>query len=350
MMRIAIVVGILCTSVFATARAEHRNDSVDIAIGDTSVNGRRIEIVRENRQQSFPESVVAGNYSGIAYLGNDRYAIVNDKSVSDGFVVFHIELDSVSGKIIRITDEGFHSADAANCDMEGIAFFSPDSTIFVCGEKDNRILEYALNGQLTGREIFLPPEFKDVSSNYGLESLTYNGATRRFWITTESTLPIDGVPASYGNKVRNRLRLQCFDDRLQPAGQYFYEMDEPMVKAAPSAYAMGVSALCALDDGRLIILEREFAVTKRKLGSFVRCCLYVVNPSEAKPGDILVKTELLKFKTSLTLFNFSLANYEGLCAGPKLADGSLVLILVSDSQNQHKGVLKDWFKTVVIKP
>ena len=35
-------------------------------------------------------------------------------------------------------------------------------------------------------------------------------------------------------------------------------------------------------------------------------------------------------------------------AGPRLADGRQLLVLVADSQNQYKGVFKDWFKTVVM--
>ena len=51
----------------------------------------------------------------------------------------------------------------------------------------------------------------------------------------------------------------------------------------------------------------------------------------------------------LSLLDWSVANYEGMCLGPKLADGSRTLILVSDSQDNYGGVLKDWFKTIVIR-
>lgn len=52
------------------------------------------------------------------------------------------------------------------------------------------------------------------------------------------------------------------------------------------------------------------------------------------------------FKTAYP--NGSFANYEGICVGPKLADGRQLLILISDSQNQYRGVLRDWFKTIVM--
>lgn len=68
----------------------------------------------------------------------------------------------------------------------------------------------------------------------------------------------DGECATSLNKVRNVLRLQAFDEKLQPVKQYAYRMDEPMANKKSSNYAMGVSELTALGDGRLLVLEREF--------------------------------------------------------------------------------------------
>ena len=58
---------------------------------------------------------------------------------------------------------------------------------------------------------------------------------------------------------------------------------------------------------------------------------------------------LCEWTTRVTILNHSLANYEGMCLGPKLSDGSQVIIMVSDSQNREGGILRDWFRTVVIK-
>ena len=49
--------------------------------------------VKQLRQRSFQKSVPAGNYSGITWLGDDRYAVVSDKSSTDGFFVFRIDID-----------------------------------------------------------------------------------------------------------------------------------------------------------------------------------------------------------------------------------------------------------------
>lgn len=42
---------------------------------------------------------------------------------------------------------------------------------------------------------------------------------------------------------------------------------------------MGVSELCVLPDGQLLVLEREAFIPKVKLGAFCKCKLYLVNPS-----------------------------------------------------------------------
>ena len=98
------------------------------------------------------------------------------------------------------------------------------------------------------------------------------------------------------------------------------------------------------------MLEREFFVPRRKIGAYVAVSLYAVDPSSARPGERLDKVLLSSFRTRLSLFGRSLANYEGMCLGPSLGNGNRILILVSDSQNQYRGVLKDWFKTFIIRP
>lgn len=308
-----------------------------------------IEVLRVNRQRSFASAVPPGNYSGIAWLGGSRYAVVSDKSATDGFFVFDIELDSVSGKIRSVRNEGFFSSGGPNRDQEGVAYVPQGGRLYVSGEGDGRVLEYTIDGRHTGRQLALPEVFATAGRNYGIEALTYSPATRRFWLTTESTLPADGPQAAYGNATCNRLRLQCFGDSLQPGPFYYYETDLPEVRRRPAAYAMGVSGLCALDDGRLVVMEREFYVSRRKLGSWVKVKLYAVRPGGSQSGALLPKTKVLELKTRLSLFSYRLANYEGICLGPRLAGGGRVLLMVSDSQDRYGGVLKDYFKTVVVR-
>ena len=192
------------------------------------------------------------------------------------------------------------------------------------------------------------------------------------WSISESTLRNDGEPASWQKGEANRLRLFAFDwsersdtssmfgsVRHPIAVSYAYRMDAPAIRKRPQTYAMGVSELCVLPDGQLLVLEREVYVPKSKIGASCQCKLYLVNPAEEQvfpmsasfaSDDVpyVRKTLLTQWSTRLTLLGRSFANYEGMCLGPQLADGSQVLILLSDSQDQYAGVLKDWFKTIVL--
>lgn len=301
-----------------------------------------------NKQRHFSEAVPAGNYSGITWLGGDRYAVVNDKSSTAGFHLMTIRTDSLTGDILSVSEDGFQTSGQPNRDEEGVCYFPPSQTLFVSGEADNQIIEYTQDGQLTGRRLNIPEVFRSSRGNGGFEALTYNARTHRFWTTTEHTLKIDGEKPDLQHQVSNRLRLQSFGDDLQPKAQYWYQTDTLAVRGTKGKSQLGLSALAALDDGRLIVLEREIWQPSKRIGSFVHVKLYVVNPSRQAAGSLLQKTLLTEFRTNINVTHRSFANFEGMCVGPRLADGRQLLVLVADSQNQYKGWLKDWFKTIVI--
>ena len=301
-----------------------------------------------NKQRHFKKAVPAGNYSGVTWLGGDRYAVCNDKSATAGFLLMTIRLDSITGKIEDVRADSFMTSGLPNRDEEGICYVPLTNTLFVSGESDGQIVEYSLDGQLTGRALNIPEAFKKAYSNKSFEALTYNAKTQRFWTTTENSLAIDGDKPDIKKKIANRLRLQSFDNDLLPREQYWYVTDSSTVESTKGKSTLGVSGLAALDDGQVIILEREVRKKAKGIGSFVHVKLFVVNPQLQQPGDTLRKQLLTEFRTRINLLKRSFANYEGICAGPRLADGRQVLLLVADSQNRYKGYLKDWFKTIVI--
>lgn len=301
-----------------------------------------------NKQRQFSRTVPAGNYSGIAWLGGDRYAVVDDKSPTAGFHLMTISTDAAKGTIKSVRDEGFMTSGQPNRDEEGVCYVPQTNTLFVCGEGDGQIVEYGMDGRLTGRRLAVPSVFDAAYDGSGFEALTYNAKTHRFWTTTENTIKIDGEKPDISRKLPNVLRFQSFDDDLQPAAQYWYMTDTSAVVGTEGKSTLGVSGMAALDNGNLIVLEREVRQTSNNIGSYVQVKLYVVNPSLQQPGDLLQKQLLTEFRTSINLTRRSFANYEGICVGPRLADGRQVLLLVADSQNQYKGVLNDWFKTIVI--
>ena len=310
--------------------------------------GTQAQQVKLNKQHHFNKTVPAGNYSGITWLGGDRYAVADDKSPTAGFHLMTIRMDDKTGDIREVRADSFVTNGQPNRDEEGICYVPHTNTVFVSGEKDGEIVEYSLDGQLTGHKLKIPTVFGITHGNCGFEALTYNATTHRFWATTENTLKADGAKPSMKKKIANLLRLQSFGDDLQPKEQYWYLSDSSGVKGIEGRSTLGVSGLAALDDGQIIILEREVYRTKNNIGSYVHVKLYVVNPSCQNAGDLLQKQLVTEFRTKINVTDRSFANYEGICAGPQLKDGSIVLMLVADSQNQYKGYLKDWFKTVTV--
>lgn len=114
------------------------------------------EFVKECRQRSFTKSVPAGNYSGITRLHENTYAVVSDKSETDGFFIFNINIDSISGEITSVENLGFKGGNKRNTDCESIVFVPSSSTLFISREGDNRIAEYTTDGLATGRMLTLP--------------------------------------------------------------------------------------------------------------------------------------------------------------------------------------------------
>ena len=277
------------------------------------------------KPQRFHKVLPPGNYSGITPLGDDRYAVVSDKSEEDGFFVLHIVIDSIKGRISVLEDEGFRSCGLPNRDAEGICYRPSTNTVFISGEKDNEVYEYDLDGQRTGRRLDMPATFQQADHNYGLESLAYDARRHLFYTTSERPLRGDSL-----------LHIQTFDDNLKPGLFYYYRPDAPISRK----HMQGVSALCVLDDGRLLVLERQIRIPRLKLGASTTIRIYEIMPSE----DPLPEKRLLReIRTRLTLTGRKFANYEGLCQPM-----SNLLLLVADSQNRYKGFLRDWFLTIRI--
>ncbi len=297
----------------------------------------------------------SGDYSGITYLGGTRYAVVDDKRSGGGIVLVDMDV-SFKGKVGKVSvsfPEGTVSSDISNRDNEGVAYRADgagDGTLFVSAEADQSVREYGLDGVPTGRMMTVPDDMARgrIRSNRGFEALTYCARTGLFWTTTEDVLLADADTPGL-------LRLQSFGTDLAPADRYLYMMDAPVMSADEAAqaesYVFGVPALAALDDGRLIVLEREVFVPKgsavnKLLKSFSRMNLYVVKPGDDASG-VLSKTPMCSFTTKPTSGRF--ADYEGMCLGPLVPDGGRTLILISDSQHGAGGVVRDFIKVIVFR-
>ena len=357
------------------------------------------KVVRENSQKAFPKTVAAGNYSGIAHLHDDIYAVVSDKSDSALYFNFRIQVNPKTGELERVENLGFNEridgtlndgkpwqGQEKGFDHEAVVKVS-DSTLVIASEGYCRLKEYPiLPISADTAKVGYPQNLwesrwpsSDFYPNYNFESLAFDSVHQYLWTIPESTLRKDGQPATPQNGLANQLRLMRLDwgkmkedsNKEEYSEQvsskkdsrymmtYAYQMDQPSTHKKADIYVMGVSELCTLPDGQLLVLEREAFIPKIKIGAFCKCKLYLINPLNSEEFSMkekfssdtpfLKKRLLTEWKTGLSLSKRSFANYEGMCLGPMLEDGSQVVILLSDSQDQYAGVLKDWFKTIVIR-
>ena len=357
------------------------------------------KVVRENPQKAFLKTVAAGNYSGIAHLHDDIYAVVSDKSDSALYFNFRIQVNPKTGELEQVENLGFTErtdgtlndgkpwqGQEKGFDHEAIVKVS-DSTLVIASEGYCRLKEFPiLPTSADAAKVGYPQNLwesrwpsSDCYPNYNFESLAFDSIRQYLWTIPESTLRKDGQPATPQNGLTNQLRLMRLDwgkmkedsNKEEYSEQvnskkdsrymmtYAYQMDQPSTHKKADIYVMGVSELCVLPDGQLLVLEREAFIPKIKIGAFCKCKLYLINPLNSEEFSMkenfssdtpfLKKRLLAEWKTGLSLSKRSFANYEGMCLGPKLEDGSQVVILLSDSQDQYAGVLKDWFKTIVIR-
>ena len=367
------------------------------------------KVVRENSQKAFPKTVAAGNYSGIAHLHDDIYAVVSDKSDSALYFNFRIQVNPKTGELEQVENLGFTErtdgtlndgkpwlGQEKGFDHEAIVKVS-DSTLVIASEGYCRLKEYPIlpisadTAKVGYQQNLWESRWPsaDFYPNYNFESLAFDSVRQYLWTIPESTLRKDGQPATPQNGLANQLRLMRLDwgkmkenrnkekyseqvsSKKEYSEQesskkdsrymttYAYQMDQPSTHKKADIYVMGVSELCTLPDGQLLVLEREAFIPNIKIGAFCKCKLYLINPLNSEEFSMkenissdtpfLKKRLLAEWKTGLSLSKRSFANYEGMCLGPKLEDGSQVVILLSDSQDQYAGVLKDWFKTIVIR-
>ena len=332
-----------------------------------------VSVLCAQEVQSFKQhnmkrwGIPAGNYSGIAHISGDRYALISDKQTADGWTEVSISF-LPSGDIDRMTFIAHHFDDQTKGkarDSEGIVYV-PGQGFFVSAESDQKILELSEDGTPTGRSLAVPTGFEtsNIFPNYGFEALTYNAGKGIFWTTTEQGLRSDvAAPTTLASPTPALLRLQAFGSDLQPLQQFAYTTEAPATSHTPKHFAFGVPELLALNDTTLIVMERELNMPKNYNRSQCRIRLFIVNPSDSQAVSdstplssqpettFMEKTELCSFKTKASITRRNLANYEGICLGPRLADGRQTLLLINDTQNgmtRHGIRMKEYIKVIVL--
>lgn len=284
--------------------------------------------------------------SGVTWRGDDSFYVVRDGgAVTSNNCYVHLMSPIFDGRGglthkpvmgAGVLLQGAH-------DVEGVARDPFNGKIWVSDEYDTSIREYdPQTGVPTGRQVAIPAfVVENTRNNLSLESLALSPDGLTLWTANEEALECDGPCASA--KRGTTVRLMRFT-REGPqadwvlAGMWAY-VCEPC--GSLGALNSGVSDLCVLPDDSLLVLERECSYETLGMTRIFR-------PSFTNATDVSTLTSLAEsVYTPVTkgaalytlrdgdffgggVLNSDVACYEGLCTGPRNADGTLCLMLVSD--------------------
>ena len=285
----------------------------------------------------FSSTYGAEQISGVTYAGGDLYYAVDDNDTK--LYPITLKINRETGSLASSTngmDIGTGVVMSGSHDMEGCAFDPASGKVWISQETNALIREFDPATGALLRSAPVPAVQKQCVGNYSLEALTISGNGMTMWTANEEALKVDGELAtnSVGSVVRlTRFTRESVYDNWTPDGEWAYET-QPIGTAKDSSTRSGVSGLCALPDGDLLVLERR--CYQGGLFPDFNIRIYQVNFSGATDVSALSSLKGATYtKTTKTLLwqythGSDMPNYEGMCLGPSLNDGSCVIVLVSD--------------------
>lgn len=279
----------------------------------------------------FGQTFTVTGMSGITHVSGPDYLAVMDNS--NKVVRLRVTLNA-SGSIASAQYMGgVRLADTR--DFEGIAYTDASrNSVFLSEEDTPAVHEYSLATGARLRSFTTPPVFANRRANFGFESFTRAPLLSAFrgiaYTANEEALTVDGplsTPTT-GSTVRI-LRYTFTDQTAAPREQYAYATD-PMHGSVISGSKSGLSELLMLTDGRVLALERSLAFS---VAGLFQNRLYELDFAHA--SDVSGFTAGLVGQTytpvaKRLLWSGSLNNLEGLALGPKLANGSRVILGIVD--------------------
>ena len=309
------------------------------------------------------KQVLITGLSGIAWLGEDRYASVLDNS--NRLLLFRVSLSQV-GKPLEVRSlsivtlaEAHDYEDLVACPTEtalayekkpphapsGDTHRTAFEAVFICDEDTPAIRIFSLaDGNLLGT-VPLPPLLSSRRDNRGLESLAIDPDHSHLWTANEEALAEDGPLATVtaGTVVRLvRLPMPLpagGSEKLKPAAQErhhyqaAYKVDPPhrFVRVFGGEPLSGLSALVSLGNGQLLALERSGGPGLPPFANRI----FIVDTTEAVDvskiqSDLHSQEECFARKRLLWADSLGV-NLEGFCLGPTLADGNRALIAIADN-------------------
>ena len=276
---------------------------------------------------------------GIAYAGGNSFWVLrdhNDDTKHAEVYPLTLEINSTSGAITSQT-LGSYFQPGSNNDSEGLAYDPGRGTLWISDEATPTIKEFLTSG-MAQRSAPVPDLQKSKKrGNRSLEALSISGDGLTMWTANEQALTCDGDVSDGNTSVATKVRLirltrPTVSGEWSLSGEWAYACDKC---GGSTSSQSGLSGLCALPDGSVLALEREVSVSTTG-----RCRIYRVTPEALAAAPNVATLSSLSNATVVakgsSLLEFKggglskMIVYEGICLGPRLADGSLSLVLVSD--------------------
>jgi len=183
---------------------------------------------------------------------------------------------------------------------------------------------------------YLPGEGRGTRPNHGFEGLSVTPDGSRIMAAVESPLFQDGPDADLEHGAV--VRILVFDAETGRAvAERAYRVEPvPDEPRPPDAYrSIGVSEMLALDNDRVLVVERSFSAG---VGNTVRIFLADLATGDDVTGVAALPTTVRPVRKTLIADLAELGidpdNLEGLSRGPALADGRATLVLVADNNFQ----------------
>lgn len=316
----------------------------------------------------LPVGDSVGGLSGIDYdPRSGMWVFVSDDKSEHLPARFYsgvIELTGAAPKVTLSRMTSFQQEDGTNypgakiggevVDPESIRFDPTGRAVWWTSEGDRKLglSPFLRKSDINGRHLasFPVPSMFTVQKgeevgprhNNGFEGFSFTPAGDSLWLATESALLQDGPAATVGAGAVARFTKFDRDGKL--LAQYAYPLDPIQAKTAGPGSDNGVSEILALDDNRLLVVERSGVNDgNNHWTSHIR--LYEAD--EAGASDVadmnglvgaayrpLTKRLILNLDTLPELGSSRLPkidNIEGMSFGPILPNGHRSLVLISDN-------------------
>lgn len=327
----------------------------------TSIQHIDTRVIRTGTR--FRDSEIGG-ISGIAYDPEAKvYHLLSDDRSEYGPARFFtamidaekLQASADSIRFIKVTSlkkEDGIPFPKNSIDPEGIVIH-PEGDFHISSEGDAKrgiapfVNRFSADGRQTGQitvhQKYLPKKESGIRNNLAFESLTLTPDGASLVTATENGLIQDGPKADLDTQSISRIIVYDLPSATVRA-EYAYQVDtvhkSPLIPGQFKTNGL-VELLATDNDGTFLALERAYSTGR---GTTVK--LYEISTDNANDiqnipqladgkGRLLITDEELVSKTELLDFAIDLDiapdNLEAMCFGPTLADGSRLMVVVSDN-------------------